>query len=73
MHKPKFKLKIIIILEFRIVFTVASFVGNPVYYNLWGILKDKWHFFKELYTCPIHNDILNLYLSKNEQVTFIDR
>ena len=29
--KPKIKLQIVILLEFWVVFTVLSFVGNPVY------------------------------------------
>ena len=31
MQKPKFKIQIFIFLEFWVVFTVLSFVGNPVY------------------------------------------
>ena len=31
MQKPKFELQLVIFLEFWVVFTVWSFVGNPVY------------------------------------------
>ena len=33
MQKPKVKLKIVIFLEFWVVFTVASFAGNPASSN----------------------------------------
>ena len=78
MQKPKIKLQIVIFLEFRVVFTVSSFMGNPVldtYHNIchqmgfWTAGRCQ-NFLKICHLSDSQGYPWNIYLWNNEEKIF---